>query len=210
MSHCTKFDFKYSDERTIVQTFKKLNIPCSTELIGEFHTEIGKRVLGSIGYAGTKQYRAICGISEPYQLFVCKLEEHHYELVIEKGGVITSADALAMDNLSNTFQTAYIGVAVDNLVAKLDKSNMPAKVERRENQYIVRFGPSYEYSVSIVFDSNNIIEDVNGIQGEFCTKLTEDIENVLSHPLAELNTEWKEDVNLMVEDTNIQVLELNF
>jgi len=209
MSHCTKFDFKYTNEGAIVKAFKKLNIKCSTELVSEFKSEFSKQVLGKLGYLGNKQYRAICGITGKYNLFICRIGENDYELFIERS-VFGNSDNEEMKKLSQEFQRAYIEVAIDEIVRKLDKGNMPSKVEFSENKYTVNFGSSYEYSLVVSFEEGKIIEEVIGVKGDFCTKLTEDIENILSHPSAELVTEWKQEYNMQIEDQNIQVLSLNF
>jgi hypothetical protein len=209
MSHCTKFDFKYTSEEAIVKAFKKLNINCSTELISEFKSEFSKQVLGKHGYLGSKQYRAICGKFAKYNVFLCKIEQNNYELFIERS-LVDKHDNDEMKMLSDDFRRAYIEVAIDEIIKKLDKGNMPSKVESSKNKYTINFGSCYEYSLIISFEEGKITEEVIGVKGDFCTKLTEDIENILSHPSAELMTEWKEEYYMQIEDLNIQVLSLSF
>lgn len=210
MSHCTKFDFTYSNERAIVMAFSKLGIKCTTDIVSLHNSDFSKHILGSLGYLGNTQYRAICGVVHPYQLFMCRIEEDRYELLIEKGDTIYENDAVRMNQIEEQFRNAYIEVAIDEIIKKLDKGNMPSKVESQENKYLIHFGPSYEYKLSIVFDNGVLTEEVEGVKGDFCTKLTEDIEDILSHPEAELNTVWKVEREMLVEDQNIQVLELSF
>ena len=209
MSHCTKFDFTYSDERVIVKAFKKLGIKCSTEVVCEFKSDFSKKFLGNVGYQGTKQYRAIIGTMNGYNLFLCKMADSCYELFIERSEIFNSYSS-EVKELAERFKKSYIEVAVDSVVSKLDKSNMPSEVKIDNNKYIINFGPNLEYSIAIVYNDTSIMEEVSGVKGEFCTKLTEDIENMLSHPSAELSTEWKQDYNIVVEDQNIQVLSLSF
>ena len=209
MSHCTKFDFKYTSEEAIVKAFRKLDIKCSTELVSEFKSEFSKQVLGKLGYHGNKQYRAICGVIGKYNIFLCKIGENDYELFVERS-VIGNNDNNEMKMLSDDFRRAYIEVAIDEIVKKLDKGNMPYKVETSKNKYTVSFGSSYEYSLVVTFEEGKITEEVIGVKGDFCTKLTEDIENILSHPTSELVTEWKQEYNMQIEDQNIQVLSLSF
>jgi hypothetical protein len=209
MSHCTKFDFKYTSEEAIVKAFRKLNIKCSTELVSEFKSEFSKQVLGKLGYLGSKQYRSICGVKGKYNIFLCKMGENDYELFIERS-VIGNNDNIEMNTISAEFRKAYIEVAIDEIVKKLDKGNMPSNVELSKNKYTVSFGSSYEYSLVVSFEEGKITEEVIGVKGDFCTKLTEDIENILSHPSAELVTEWKQEYNMQIEDQNIQVLSLSF
>jgi hypothetical protein len=209
MSHCTKFDFNYTSEAAIVKAFRKLDIKCSTKLVSEFKSEFSKQVLGSLGYLGNKQYRAICGMIDKYNIFFCKISENDYECFIERS-VIGSNDIEEMKILSGDFQRAYIQVALDEVVKKLDKGNMPSKVKSMHNKYIVSFGNTYEYSLVVSFEEGKITEEVVGVKGDFCTKLTEDIEKILSHPTAELFTEWKQEYRMQIEDQNIQVLSLSF
>jgi hypothetical protein len=75
---------------------------------------------------------------------------------------------------------------------------------------IVNFGPNLEYTLSVLSDNDQIVEDVKGVKGDFCTKLTEDIEEVLSLPTSELKTEWKQEVEMQVDDEVLQVLSLSF
>lgn len=209
MSHCTKFDFKYTSEEAIVKSFRKLDIKCSTELVSEFKSEFSKQVLGRLGYLGNKQYRAICGVIGKFNIFLCKIGEHDYELFIERT-VMGNNDTMEMKMLSDNFQRAYIEVAIDEIVKKLDKGNMPSMVEMTKNKYTISFGSSYEYSIVVSFEDGKITEEVIGVKGDFCTKLTEDIENILSHPTSELVTEWKQEYHMQIEDQNIQVLSLSF
>lgn len=210
MSHCTKFDFSYSNERMIVKAFNKLNIPCSTMMICEYDNDFEKRVLNELGYMGSKQSRAICGYSGEYQLFVCRIEDNLYKLYVEKSSEITTQDEHRMQTLSDTFCRAYIECAIDEVARKLEKSGMPTEVKKEGYRFVINFGTMLEYSLSVVFDNGQIIEDVHRVKGDFCTKLTEDLEEILSSPTTELNTAWKEEYEMPLEDQNIQVLSLSF
>jgi hypothetical protein len=166
-------------------------------------------VLGRLGFLGNRQYRAICGVVGKYSIFLCKIGENDYELFIERS-LISQNDDKEMTKLSEDFRRAYIEVAIDEILTKLDKVNMPSKLETNLNRYTVSFGSSYEYSLIVSFEENKITEEVIGIKGDFCAKLTEDIENILSHPSSELATEWKQEYSMQIEDQNIQVLSLIF
>ncbi len=207
MSHCTKFDFTYSNESAIVKAFGKLGVNCSTELVCEFQSNASKKFLGSLGYLGNKQHRAIIGTINDYNVFLCRVEENRYELIVERHKNFNQTEA---KEVAATFKRAYIEVAIDDVVRKLDDANMPSRVVKEKDKFIIYFGTTLEYSVSVVYNDKNVMEEVTGIKGEFCTKLTEDIENMLSHPEAELSTEWKQEYNMILEDQNIQVLNLFF
>ena len=209
MSHCTKFSFKYTDEGAIVKAFKKMNVKCSTEMVSTFKSDFSKKVLGKLGYLGQRQYRAIIGSTGGFNLFLCKIADNDYELMIERD-VVSASDGARMTELADNFRRAYMEIAVDEIVRKLDKGNMPSKTEKQKDKFIVHFGSALEYSVVVSFANGEITEEVTGVKGDFCTRLTEDIENMLSHPTAELHTEWKAEYTMQIEDQNIQVLSLSF
>ncbi len=207
MSHCTKFDFSYTSEDAIVKAFRKMNIKCSTEIVAQYSSDFGKQVLGRLGYAGRKQYRAIVGEIKGGHIFVCRVEQDRYELLVEHHhGYNPEADKVIADQ----FRNAYIEVAVDKVLRKLDLNATRYEVIKQPNGMIVNFGPNLEYTLSVLSDNDQIVEDVKGVKGDFCTKLTEDIEEVLSQPTSELKTEWKQEVEMQVDDEVLQVLSLSF
>ena len=207
MSHCTKFDFSYTSEDAIVKAFRKLNIKCSTELVCEYASDLGKMLLSKLGYAGHKQYRAIVGQIGNGHLYLCKVEENNYKLFVEHPNSYNeSEDKIWADR----FKNAYIEVAVDKVLRKLDLNATRYEVNKQPNGIIVNFGPNLEYTLSVLSENDQVVEDVKGVKGDFCTKLTEDIEDVLSQPTSELKTEWKQEVEMQVDDETLQVLSLSF
>lgn len=206
MSHCTKFDFAYTSEDAIVKTFRKMNINCSTDAVYEYYSAFGK-ILGRLGYAGHKQYRAICGEIEGGHIFVCRVEQGKYELFVEHHGLTNSQEDMM---IANQFRDAYIEVAVDKVLKRLDLNAIKYEVHKHQNGLIVTFGPHLEYTLSVLIENDQIVEDVKGVKGDFCTQLTEDIEDVLSQPTTELKTEWKPEVEMQIEDEVLQVLSLSF
>lgn len=207
MSHCTKFDFSYTSEDAIVKAFRKMNIKCSTEMVCDFASDFAKQVLGKYGYLGSKQYRAIIGEIKGGHIFVCRVEQDKYELFVEHHQSYNpDEDKIIADQ----FRNAYIEVAVDKVLRKLDLNATRYEVNKQPNGMIVNFGPNLEYTLSVLSENNQIVEDVKGVKGDFCTKLTEDIEDVLSQPTSDLKTEWKQEVEMQVEDEALQVLSLSF
>lgn len=207
MSHCTKFDFSYSSEEAIVKAFRKLNIKCSTELVSYFSSDFAKKVLGRLGYLGQKQYRAITGEINGGHLFLCRIDENNYQLFVEHSNSYNEEEDKVW---ADKFRNAYIEVAVDKVLKKLDLNATRYEVNHQPNGLIVNFGPNLEYTLSVLAENDNIVEEVSGVKGDFCTKLTEDIEEILSQPTAELKTEWKAEVEMQVEDEALQVLSLSF
>lgn len=207
MSHCTKFDFSYTSEDAIVKAFRKMNIKCSTEMVCDFSSNIEKLILGRLGYAGHKQYRAIIGEIKGGHIFVCRVEQDKYELFVEHHQSYNpDEDKIIADQ----FRNAYIEVAVDKVLRKLDLNATRYEVNKHPNGVIVNFGANLEYTLSVLSENDQIVEDVKGVKGDFCTKLTEDIEDVLSQTTSELKTEWKQEVEMQVDDEVIQVLSLSF
>ena len=207
MSHCTKFNFTYSSEDAIVKAFRKLNIKCSTEMVCDFSSDFSKQILGRLGYAGNKQYRAIIGEIEGGHLFMCRIDEYNYQLFVEHHNSYNEAeDEVWVDK----FRNAYIEVAVDKVLRKLDLNATRYEVNKQPNGMIVNFGPNLEYTLSVLSENDQIVEDVKGVKGDFCTKLTEDIEDILSQPMSELMTEWTQEVEMQVDDEVLQVLSLSF
>lgn len=209
MSHCTKFDFTYSDEEAIVKAFRKMGLQSSNELVATFNSDIAKKVFSRFGYMGTMQQRAICACKDDINMFMCKIAENQYELVCEHPAINTAIEK-RMEELALEYQQAYVEVAVDMVVKKLENTGTPTRVEKDRGNYTINFGPSLEYKVAVSYDQNTIKEEVFGVKGSFCTALTEDIENILSHPETELVTEFKEEMEMVVEDQVLQVISLEF
>lgn len=207
MSHCTKFDFSYTSEEAIVKAFRKMDIKCSTEMVSEFSSDFGKQVLGQLGYLGRKQYRAIVGEIKGGHLFMCRIDENNYQLFVEHHSFTNEEEDKVW---ADKFRNAYIEVAVDKVLKKLDLNATRYEVNHQPNGLIVNFGPNLEYTLSVLSQDDNIVEEVSGVKGDFCTKLTEDIEDVLSQPTSELKTEWKAEVEMQLEDEALQVLSLSF
>ena len=207
MSHCTKFDFSYTSEDAIVKAFRKLNINCSTEMVCDFKTNIGKLLLSRLGYLGHKQYRSIVGEINGGHLFLCRMDNNNYQLFVEHHYNYNEEEDKVW---ADKFRNAYIEVAVDKVLRKLDLNATRYEINKQPNGIIVNFGPNLEYTLSVLSENDQIVEDVKGVKGDFCTKLTEDIEDVLSQPTSELKTEWKQEVEMQVEDETLQVLSLSF
>lgn len=209
MSHCTKFDFTYTDEEAIILAFRKLNINTSVEVICEFNSDLAKNVLSKFGDIGKKQYRAICGKKNGINMFMLQFADNRYELVCEHPNISDSI-LKKMDVLSLEYKRAYIEVAVDRVAEKLENTGTPTTIDKTKNGYTISFGPNMEYKIALSINKDIITEEVFGVKGDFCTSLTEDIENLLSLPETELITDYKEEMNMNVDDVNLQIISLEF
>lgn len=209
MSHCTKFNFTYSDEESIVLAFRKMGIRSSNEIIANYNNDFQKRILSNLGYMGSRQMRAICGRKDDINMFMCKVAENQYELVCEHPQLTPQIEE-RMKQLCIEYKQAYIEVAIDAVVKKIENSGTPSHVEKQNDKYTILFGPSLEYQVVISYNEDEIKEEVFGVKGGFCTSLTEDIENILSHPETELVSEFKPEMDITVDDQILQVISLEF
>lgn len=209
MSHCTKFEFSYVDEEAIAKAFGKMGLTPTTGLVSMFASDFSKKVLSAIGYMGQQQFRAIYGTAGEFSLFVCQIEEGSYKLLIERETVSANDEAI-MSDLALSFQKAYISVAIDETVKRIDASGFPSRVKETVQGFEVEFGPSYEYSIHVTFTGDEVTEEVHGVKGDICTKLTEELEALLSRPTAELVTEWKPAYTVVHEEQTLQILRANF
>ncbi|SDT15985.1 Protein of unknown function [Pseudomonas sp. Z003-0.4C(8344-21)] len=210
MSHCTKFEFSYVNEEAIAKAFGKMGLRPTTGLVSVFSSDFSKKVLSKIGYMGNQQFRAIYSqTAGGFSLFVCQIEEGSYKLLIERE-TISAGDEAVMTDLALRFQKAYISVAIDETIKRIGASGVPARVNEALQGFEIEFGPHYEYSIHVTFSGDEITEEVHGVKGDICTKLTEELEALLSSPAAELVTEWKPAYTVVHEEQTLQILSANF
>ncbi|MCY0106795.1 DUF2997 domain-containing protein [Pseudomonas monsensis] len=209
MSHCTKFEFSYVNEEAIVKAFGKMGLSPTTALVAMFSSDFSKKVLSKIGYMGSQQFRAICGQTvDEFNLFVCQIEDGSYKLLIERENV-SAGDETIMADLASSFQKAYVNVAIDETIKRIDASGVPARVKESLQGFEIEFGSNYEYSIHVTFTGDEITEEVHGVKGDICTKLTEELESLLSSPTAQLVTEWKPEYTVVHEEQTLQILSVN-
>lgn len=209
MSHCTRFEFSYVNEETIAKAFSKFGLSPTTGLVCSFASDFSKKVLSKIGYMGKQQFRAICGeTADKFNLFVCEVEKGSYQLFIERG-TPSAGDETTMADLALRFQKAYVSVAIDETIRRIDASGVPARVKETPQGFDVEFGPNYEYGIHVTLTGDQITEEVHGVKGDICTKLTEELESLLSSPAAELVTEWKPEYTVVHEEQTLQILSAN-
>lgn len=206
MSHCTKFDFTYTDEEAITKAFVKLGLTPTTDIVSEFNSDFSKEVIGPLGYMGDRQFRAICASTEDdFNYFACKIENNFYKLFIEQSAPLPGDEEIMAD-LAARFQRAYISVAIDNTISRINASGVPTRLKEAADHFEIEFGSNYEYSIRITFSGNSVTEEVFGVKGDICTKLTEELESLLASPTAELLTEWKPEYTVVHEEQTLQIL----
>ncbi|QIH06491.1 MULTISPECIES: DUF2997 domain-containing protein [unclassified Pseudomonas] len=205
MSHCTKFEFTYTDEETIVKAFTKLGLTPTTELIGEYNI-LSKLTIRLLGYMGSSQFRAISAPTDGgYNYFACKMENNVYKLIIEHASLFKK-DESTTKNLASRFQRAYISAAIENTMQRIEASGIPTRLKESEDNFDIEFGSNYEYRIRVTLSGNEIKEEVFGVKGDICTKLTEELESLLASPTAELLTEWKPEYTVVHEEQTLQIL----
>ena len=209
MSHCTKFEFSYVNEEAIAKAFGKMGLRPTTGLVATFASDFSKKVLSKAGYMGQQQFRAICGqTADKFNLFVCQVEEGAYTLLIERE-TVSAGDEAAMADLALAFQKAYVSVAIDETIKRIETSGVPARLKESLQGFEIEFGSHYEYSIHVTFTGDEIMEEVRGVKGDVCTRLTEELEALLSRPTAELVTEWKPEYTIVHEEQTLQILSAN-
>ncbi len=209
MSHCTRFEFSYVNEDAIAKAFGKMGINPETDIVFLYPSEFSKKVLSKVGYMGSQQFRAVCGrAADGFNLFVCQIEENSYRLLIERDTVSDGDEAIKAD-LALSFQKAYISVAIDETIRRIEASGVPARTKETLQGFEIEFGPQYEYSIHVTFAGDEVMEEVRGVKGDICTKLTEELEALLSSPTAELVTEWKPEYTVVHEEQTLQILSAN-
>ncbi|KIH84981.1 DUF2997 domain-containing protein [Pseudomonas batumici] len=206
MSHCTKFEFTYTDEEAIAKAFVKLGLEPTTALVAEFNSDFSKKALGPLGYMGKRQFRAICARAENgFNFFACKIEDPVYTLLIERESR-SPGDEVIMADLASRFQRAYVGVAIDATLRRIEATGIPARLQESADGFEVEFGSNYEYSVRVTLSGNEVKEEVFGVKGDICTTLTQELESLLASPSAELLTEWKPEYTVVHEEQTLQIL----
>ncbi|MDF3935982.1 DUF2997 domain-containing protein [Pseudomonas citronellolis] len=210
MSHCTRFEFSYVNEEAIAKAFGKMGLSPTTDMVAIFPSEFSKKVLSKIGYMGKQQFRAVCGqTADGFNLFVCQVEEGSYTLLVERETIFADDEAIKA-GLASSFQKAYISVAIDETIKRIETSGVPARTKETLQGFEIEFGPHYEYSIHVNFTGDEVMEEVRGVKGDICTRLTEELESLLSSPAAELVTEWKPEYTVVHEEQTLQILSANF
>lgn len=208
MSHCTSFKFSYTDEALAVKAFKRLGLEPTTDVVCEYSSTFSKAILGTLGFAGTKQYRAIVAKAGEYQYFLVR-EGDEYRLLLERHGVLTERDQARMAKLEAEFREAYIRLAVERVADRLDNQGIRHEFEDASGGVLLRFGPMLAQSLQITFGyDGNIQEEISGFSGPGCVDFTAEIEGLLSVETAELATTWKPEYQQKVDSETLQVLRL--
>lgn len=186
MSHCTKFKFQYTDRTIICKVFSNLGLSYKDTIVktsGEMKWSVDEYTLPF----GSKR-NAIMAKSDGFNYFMENFG-NHYELSIEKHNM-TSSDKRKTTKMANEFQKKYIEQVANTVINDMNSNGNNAILDKTQDGYAIRFGSVYEKSILLKFENGRVIEEVQGVKGESCVSLTEALENMLSSPEVDLNTEW--------------------
>jgi hypothetical protein len=207
MSHCTRFEFAYTDEATIVAAFEEMGLSPTTGLVAHFSSDAGK-LMARAGYLGKKQYRAICAELDSYQLFVVRERDRSYRLIVERHG-LGIADGPNVHRLETAFRRAYLRRSLQSVLDSMDDAGVMYQLEEQVDGFEITFGPDLSKSLRVTLSQNGLIEEeVSGVSGSVCETLTADLEFLLAADGAKLQTTWKPEHSHTVEDQVVQVLRL--
>lgn len=202
MSHCTKFKFQYTSRKIICRTFQTLGLDWEDGQVAEFSSTFTKK----LGIFGENETPAIIAERDGFQYFMMNMGGH-YELLMEKHNM-TSIEQRQSREMATEFQQTYIQEVAKDVVKQMNNNGETAILEQTTSGYEIRFGHTYDKSILIKFDSGRVIEEVHGVKGETCVSLTEALENMLSSPDIELQSEWTEEY-YQDPDNGLKIYDLN-
>ena len=183
MSHCTKFDFQYTNEKFIRNSFEDLGLKCRTDRVYSYASSYDKEIgnYKSVRNALVAERNGFNYFMENYGT--------HYELSIEKHNMTYSEQNISQ-SMAEEFRKTYIMEVAKDVVEKMNAKGENALLEETDAGYEIKFGLIYDKSILIKFDNGRVIEEVHGVKGKNCVSLTEAIENMMSSPEVELESEW--------------------
>lgn len=183
MSHCTTFEFQYTNRELIIQSFEQLSLEWRDSIVCSYTSSYDKE-RGII----QREMPAICAEKNGFNYFMCN-KGNHYVLSVEKHNMNWKEETYAKQ-LGIEFQKTYIGKVAENFIEQMAQNGTNCLLDKEDNGYIIRFGSMYEKSILIKFENGRVIEEVQGVKGKNCKSVTKALENVLSTEDTTLNTEW--------------------
>ena len=191
MSHCTKFDFQYTDAECIRRTFSKLKLNIENVRVrtdGNLKWRVDE-------YPDFRSYvparSALGAKKDGFNIFMEDMGKY-YELSVEKHDM-DSVEKQYATALSEQFRKTYLHEVAEVFVSNMTARGTNCMLDESKDGLAVRFGTMYEKSIFIKFENGRVVEEVHGVKGENCASLTEALENMLSSEDVDLNTEWTEE-----------------
>jgi hypothetical protein len=208
MSHCTRFEFTYKDELTAVRAFQRLGLRPQTTIVSWYSSDLLKKTAGALGIVGDAPTRAIMAARPPYNYLLVH-HEGTMSLMIESRDSSAIANQQAIRTLEENFRLQYIEVVIEEqLGGPFSDAGVPWRLSRNADALELQFGPDYRRQISFRLVDGQLQEEVFGVTGASCEKLTSALEAALAAPSAELITEWKPAYHEIVEDEVVQILRL--
>lgn len=186
MSHCTNFEFQYTDRKLITQTFENLGLKYKDSVVCSYVSGYAK----ALGNASEKR-PAIVAESRGFNYFMENFG-NHYELSIEKHNMSFSEEREAKQ-MGKEFQKQYVKCAAQQVVKQMEQNGHSCLLEENSEGFEIKFGLMYEKSLLVKLQNGRVIESVRGVKGQSCQSITEALENMLSSADVELNTEWTDE-----------------
>ena len=176
MSHCTNFEFQYTDRKLITQTFENLGLKYKDSVV--------------LGNASEKR-PAIVAERKGFNYFMENFG-NHYELSVEKHNMSWDEECEAKQ-MGKEFQKQYVKCAAQQIVKQMEQNGLSCLLEENSEGFEIKFGLMYEKSLFVKLQNGRVIESVRGVKGQSCQSITAALENMLSSADVELNTEWTEE-----------------
>ena len=187
MSHCTTFDFQYTCRKIICRTFQTLGLDWEDGIVANFSSSYTK----ALNIGGKNETPAIVAKRNGFQYFMMNMGAY-YELLMEKHNM-SFADKKLSKQMADEFRRTYIKEVAKEVINQMNNKGENAILEEASLGYEIKFGITYDKSILIKCDNGRVIEKVQGVKGESCISLTEALENMLSSPNIELQSEWTEE-----------------
>lgn len=188
MSHCTKFKFQYTDKGCIQKTFEKLGLSwTNTQIrsidnlkwrIDEYPTYQTNLPINS----------ALAAKMQGFNIFL-ENKGNHYELSIEKHSM-NANERMRANDIAQEFQKGYVQQVAQLMISKMENKGHSCLLSETDEGFEISFGQMYDKHISVKLENGRVSEMVQGVKGQNCVSLTEALENLLSSPDVELNTEW--------------------
>lgn len=186
MSHCTNFEFQYTDRKLIAQTFENLGLKYKDSVVCSYDSEYAK----ALGNASEKR-PAIIAERKGFNYFMENFG-NHYELSVEKHNMSWDEEREAKQ-IGKEFQKQYVKCAAQQIVKQMEQNGLSCLLEENSEGFEIKFGLMYERSLFVKLQNGRVIERVRGVKGQSCQSITEALENMLSSADVELNTEWTDE-----------------
>lgn len=92
--------------------------------------------------------------------------------------------------IAQQFQKAYVYQAAQMIVSEIKAKGQSCLFSKTDDGFEISFGQMYDKHIFVKLENGRVSEMVQGVKGKSCVSLTEELENLLSSPDIELNTEW--------------------